>query len=239
MNSPIPYIISSLGDSAVTIDYGNIIDENVNLRVHSIRDWLNHRPFEGLIDIVIGYSSLSVIFDPWLVYQHQKPSGTVFSWIKTLLIEADKAVETHDPESTRVIEIPVCYDQEHAPDLLRMSYEKKIGVQEIIQTHFSRSYRVYMIGFLPGFAYLGEVDERLTTHRKERPAAVWAGSVGIAGKQTGIYPLNSPGGWNIIGRTPFQLFNIKNEPPVLLQSGDYVKFYPIDLKTFNDLNRNI
>jgi inhibitor of KinA len=239
MNSPIPYSISSLGDSAVTIDYGNIIDEKVSVRVHSIRDWLKCRPFDGLLDIVIGYSSLSVIFDPWLVYHYQKPTGTIFNWIKALLIEADKAAETAEPETTRVVEIPVCYDQENAPDLLRMSYEKKIGVQEIIQTHFSRTYRVYMIGFLPGFAYLGQVEERLATHRKDRPATVRAGSVGIAGQQTGIYPLNSPGGWNIIGRTPFQLFNIKNDPPVLVQSGDYVKFYPIDLKTFNELNRNI
>ena len=238
MNSPIPYSISSLGDSAVTIDYGNIIDENINLRVHSIRDWLNHRPFEGLIDIVIGYSSLSVIFDPWLVYQHQKPTGTIFSWIEQLLTDADKALDAELPEKNRVVEIPVCYDQEYAPDLLRMSYEKKIGVQEIIQTHFSRTYRVYMIGFLPGFAYLGQIEERLTSPRKEKPSPVLAGSVGIAGKQTGIYPLNSPGGWNIIGRTPLKLFNIENDPPVILQSGDDVKFYPIDLRTFNELNRN-
>jgi len=239
MNSPIPYIITSLGDSAVNIDYGNIIDEKINLRVHSIRNWIRRRPFDGLIDIVVGYSSLSVIFDTWVIYESQKPSGTIFSWIELLLIEADKAVETEESENSRVIEIPVCYDQELAPDLLRMSYEKKIGVQEIIQTHFSRSYRVYMIGFLPGFAYLGGGREIKTKNRKDRPAPVCAGSVGIAGKQTGIYPLDSPGGWNIIGRTPFQLFNKENDPPVLLHSGDYVKLYPIDLKKFNELNSNI
>jgi len=234
MNSPLPYIISSLGDSAVNIDYGNIIDEKINLRVHSIRNWIRRRPFDGLIDIVVGYSSLSVIFDPWVIYESQKPSGTIFSWIELLLIEADKSVETEESENSRVIEIPVCYDQELAPDLLRMSYEKKIGVQEIIQTHFSRTYRVYMIGFLPGFAYLGQVDDKLATARKPQPVEVAAGSIGIAGHQTGIYPMVSPGGWHIIGRTPVHLFDSDKENPALLKPGDSVQFVSITLHEFEN-----
>lgn len=239
MNSRIPYNISALGDSAVSIDYGNIIDERVNRKLHGMRDWLKAHGFDGLRDIVMGYSSLTVVFDPWIIYQQNQISGSIFSWIEQLLTDADSAFDSDVPEKNRLVKIPVCYDQEFAPDLLRMSYEKKLGVQEIIQAHFSRTYRVYMIGFLPGFAYLGQVEDRLDTARKEKPVPVQAGSVGIAGKQTGIYPLNSPGGWNIIGRTPLNLFNIDNDPPVLLLSGDDVKFYPIDLKKFNELNRNI
>jgi inhibitor of KinA len=135
--------------------------------------------------------------------------------------------------TSRQIEIPVCYYPSLAPDLQSLADEKNLQVEEVIQLHTSRTYRVYMIGFLPGFAYMGKVDEHISMPRKTNPRTLVAeGSVGIAGEQTGIYPLDSPGGWNIIGQTPLRLFDAQKDELVLLRTGDSIKFFPIRLKEF-------
>jgi inhibitor of KinA len=121
-----------------------------------------------------------------------------------------------------------------APDLLTLAGEKGISVEEIIHLHSADPYRVYLLGFLPGFTYLGETDEKLATPRKMQPAMVHAGSIGIAGRQTGIYSLTSPGGWNIIGRTPLKLFDKDRQPLTLLKPGDSVKFVSISKDEFED-----
>jgi inhibitor of KinA len=126
----------------------------------------------------------------------------------------------------------VCYEGAYAPDLEDVARQQGLSVREVIELHCAGVYRVYMIGFLPGFPYLGAVDQRLEVPRKPRPVPVAAGGVGIAGKQTGIYPLNSPGGWSIIGRTPVRLFDSQTDPPVRLQTGDRVEFYPIPTEEF-------
>jgi len=137
-------------------------------------------------------------------------------------------------------EIPVCYDELLAPDLALLAKEKKITLKKIIQKHSNKTYRVHMIGFLPGFAYMGKVDKSISMPRKSKPAVlVKAGSVGIAGEQTGIYPMDSPGGWHVIGRTPLQLFNARKEEPVLLKAGDEVRFIPITLKEFHQLKSKV
>jgi inhibitor of KinA len=123
--------------------------------------------------------------------------------------------------------IPVCYEKAYAPDLDWVAGEKGLSPDEVIGLHSSVQYRVYMVGFLPGFPYLGKTDTRLDVARKPQPAPVRAGGVGIAGMQTGIYPLNSPGGWRIIGQTPVVLFDPGTDPPIHLQTGDSVQFYPI------------
>jgi inhibitor of KinA len=132
-----------------------------------------------------------------------------------------------------VIKIPVCYDEEFATDIYQLSNAKNISPEEIVAIHTAKSYKVYMLGFLPGFVYMGEVDERIATLRKIQPIPIAAGSVGIAGIQTGIYPLASPGGWQIIGRTPLKLFNAGREEPVLLKAGDTIQFYSISKEDFN------
>jgi inhibitor of KinA len=131
--------------------------------------------------------------------------------------------------------IPVCYAKTFAPDLEDLALQNKISQEEVIRIHTSATYRVYMIGFLPGFAYMGRVDERIVTPRRSQPRTmVPAGSVGIAGEQTGIYPFASPGGWNIIGQTPVALFDVKRKQPVLLQPGDEVTFYSITEHEFTN-----
>ena len=131
-----------------------------------------------------------------------------------------------------LVRIPVCYDDEFAIDLRWIAEQKNLTREEIVHLHSSRQYRVYMLGFLPGFPYMGEVNEKIVVRRKPEPKQILAGSVGIAGKQTGIYPLNSPGGWQIIGRTPRKLFDQDALLPVSLNAGDQVEFYPISKEEF-------
>ena len=160
------------------------------------------------------------------------PEQTAFDKIRT---EVEKIISlpfSISAQETRLIRIPVCYDPELAPDLLSFCAEKRIDREELIQIHTSREYKIYMMGFLPGFAYMGEVDERIVAPRKQQPVNVTAGCVGIAGKQTGIYPLDSPGGWQIIGKTPWKLFDTEREEPVLLRAGDRVKFYEISKEDY-------
>ena len=135
----------------------------------------------------------------------------------------------------RLIKIPVCYEQEFAPDIHSLASGNNVSVEEVIALHVSKIYRVYMLGFLPGFSYLGEVDERIATPRKPTPQPVAAGSVGIAGKQTGIYPFASPGGWQIIGRTPLTIFDPHaGDDAALLRAGDRVQFFSITANEFTD-----
>ena len=149
--------------------------------------------------------------------------------------EADKFMRQHieiDSGSSVIMNIPVCYDEEFGVDLQRIVEEKKLSKDEVIRLHCGKQYRVFMLGFLPGFPYMGEVDEKIAMPRKSEPKAVAAGSVAIAGRQTGIYPLASPGGWSVIGRTPLKLFDPEKERPTLLNAGDTVEFYSISKEEF-------
>ncbi|MDB5197332.1 MAG: hypothetical protein JWP88_1703, partial [Flaviaesturariibacter sp.] len=135
----------------------------------------------------------------------------------------------------RQLRIPVCYDQAFAPDLKTVAAQAGLSVEEVIHIHTHTSFRVYMIGFLPGFAYMGEVPDAIAVARRSEPRTkVSAGSVGIAGKQTGIYPFDSPGGWQLIGKTPASLFRKKEASPTLFQPGDEVLFYPITINEFTN-----
>lgn len=230
----VAYQIHPLGESSAAIDLGNIIDEQVNDKILAMESWLREHLFEGLKDIVIAYSSLTVLYDPFITYNKYVPGSTVFEFVKKKLEEAYNATVEFAGKKGKELSIPVCYDQEFGYDIRLLAAAKQMTVDELIDLHCSRSYRVYMIGFLPGFAYMGKVDPRLATPRKAQPREVEAGSVGIAGWQTGIYPLQSPGGWQIIGRTPVKLFEPMNEPPVLLSAGDAVKFYPVSKEEFKE-----
>lgn len=214
-----------MGDGAVTIDLGNRLSETLNGKVLAMHQWLQQNSFEGLKDIITAYSSLTIIYDPSFVKSHYQPANTVFEWVQERLVTAYRqsaASITAMPVKHR---IPVYYGGENGADLAALALEKQLSPDEVIRLHTSKVYRVYMIGFLPGFSYMAEVDERIALPRKEKPILVPAGSVAIAGSQTGIYPFNSPGGWNIIGRTPVQLFNAQAQNPVLLKAGDEVEFF--------------
>jgi inhibitor of KinA len=227
------FVIFPIGDNAVTIDLGNRINESFNRKVLGMQQWLSDRAMDGVKDLIVAYSSLTIFYDPVVIKKKHSISSSVFQFMKSKLEEAwANASPSEEKPGEQLVRIPVCYDNEFGFDLDFVAGMKKLSKDEIIQLHVSKIYRVYMIGFLPGFSYLGEVDEKLVISRKQTPVPVPAGSVGIAGSQTGIYPLNCPGGWQIIGRTRFQLFNPSRAIPVALKPGDYVQFYPISKEEF-------
>jgi inhibitor of KinA len=219
--------IKPLGDSALLISFGEVIDDEVNARIHAVARAIEGRDFEWLTEVVPAYSSLAVIFDPL---------RATFEEVKNAVVPLlNASAETFEG---RKIEIPVLYGGEYGPDIEFVAQYNGLSVEDVIGIHSGKTYRVHFLGFLPGFAYLSPVDERIATPRLEKPRLkVPAGSVGIAGRQTGIYPLESPGGWQIIGRTPLRLFNPAREQPTLLQPGDEVKFVPIDEKEFWEIHK--
>lgn len=225
------FTISPLGDNALVISFGNVIDEGINQKVlqlfHRVKSSL---PFVN--DVVSAYSSLAIYYDVFSLHTKNK---SAFERMKELLLPFLQEVQTDEILMGKNIAIPVCYAKKYALDLDELAAQKQLSVEEVIDLHTSKTYRVYTIGFLPGFPYMGKVDDRIATPRKNNPrTSVPAGSVGIAGEQTGIYPLASPGGWNIVGRTPLKLFDPHNHEPVLLQPGDSVTFYSITEDEFEN-----
>ena len=213
------YQIYPLGDRALTIDFGNKIDEAINRLVIAAFNQLQKAPLPTMIEAVPAYSTLAIYYQPAII-KKMHPARTAFETMKELT-EAwlNKLDPGENDGEERKIEVPVWYFDEF---------------KDLIEIHTSREYRVYMLGFLPGFAYMGEVDERIAFPRKPQPVMVLAGSVGIAGKQTGVYPAASPGGWQIIGRTPIQLFKPQDARPTLFHAGDKVKFYSISKDEFDN-----
>jgi inhibitor of KinA len=213
-------IVSAAGDQAFTV---RLDGGDVAARVLAATEWLIQRRPAGVTDVVPGYSSLLVIYDPLLV-----PPDVVSAWIAT-------AGEAPAP-AARTVEIPVAYDPALAPDLDSLAAEKGLGVVELVTLHAAPLYRCQLLGFRPGFPFLRGLDARLHSARLPSPRVrVPAGSVGIGGAQTGVYPVDSPGGWRLIGRTPLRLFDPGRADPFLVHAGDQVRFVPIDRAAFDRL----
>ncbi len=228
MNTKLESILP-LGDTALIISWGNVIDESINKKVLNLFQKLKSLSLKGVIDIVPAYCSLTIHYDIFTLRQTIENNKSVFENIRN---EVKKIIEEDTDEAflhtERKIKIPVCYSKKYALDLHEIAQQKKLSIEEIIRLHTAKKYRVNMIGFLPGFAYMGEVDEKIAMPRKPEPRMlVEQGCVGIADKQTGIYPLDSPGGWQIIGKTPVKLFYKEKEDPVFFKPGDEVEFYSI------------
>jgi inhibitor of KinA len=230
-----PFTIYSLSESAVTIEFGDEIGKDTLLRINSFNKLLLENPFPGFRTSVSAYASLSVFFDPLVVITSNELLGVgCLEKVSVFLNELQKNAEHVSIAESKTIIIPVCYGGGLGPDLEEVSRLNNLTTQEVIAMHSKAVYKVYMIGFVPGFAYLGGMDERIAAPRRETPRkAVPAGAIGIAGKQTGIYPLETPGGWQIIGQTPLQLFDAKRQQPALLKAGDNVVFKPIDKAAFD------
>jgi inhibitor of KinA len=225
-------VFHPLGDQAVLISFGNTISQELSRAVYSLYYALRKNADPSWLDIIPAYASVTVVFDAKPLGQSGSPYELQVKKIKAV---AELATETELKEH-RKVRIPVCYHPDFALDIANICNRMKLTEEAIIGLHTEKSYFVYMIGFLPGFAYMGSVDPRIASPRLDKPRTlVPKGSVGIAGFQTGIYPFDSPGGWNIIGRTPLNMFDLKNEEPVLLQPGDEVHFYSIDRNTFNEM----
>jgi KipI family sensor histidine kinase inhibitor len=212
------------GDTGINVEFGNTIDRTVNEKVQRLFKALKARCCPGILDLIPAYRSLCIRYDPW---------GC--SYERLLLVVEDCLCLTAETELSvaEVIEIPVCYGGEYGPDLTEVAAQHQLGIEEVITLHSRVVYDVYMIGFTPGFAYLGGLDERLFTPRKKQPRkSVPAGSVGIADQQTGIYSLESPGGWQLLGRTPVKLFDLERTDPFLLRPGNRLRFRPITRDEF-------
>ncbi len=215
------FVINFHGDSTLVVKLGEAIDTETNEVVHNLIDKLekeiiNQNYIEDIYptfnNIVINYDNLLIDFETLKIDLSKKISNHLIKYQNNLYEE-------------KIIEIPVKYGQEDGPDLKNMSEKLKISEEKIIEIHTQSLYRIFMIGFMPGFPYLGGLDKRISFPRLSTPRKIVPeGSVGIAGLQTGIYPFDSPGGWNIIGRTDKKLFNADNNPPALLSSGLNLKF---------------
>jgi inhibitor of KinA len=219
-----------LGENALTLEFGNEISEKLNRRALKLAGYFDQNVFPGFIETVPAYASLTIFYDVFSVRKNFPRSATAFEAVKNITENALQKLEKAFEDKPRLIEIPVSFDPEFALDLEFVAESNNLKTREVIEIFTAKTYRVYMLGFLPGFAYMGEVDESIATPRKETPRLkVPKGSVGIAGKQTGIYSCESPGGWQIIGKSDLALFTPNAETPCLLQAGDLVKFYKTDL----------
>jgi inhibitor of KinA len=219
--------IYNIHDRAITIEFAQEISEATNRRVIALQHAIESNPFNGFIESVPAYGSLTVYFN-------ENISATAVRLLLSELIA--RVADTIDSSSTpgRKISIPVCYDPSLGIDLPWVSTHLNLSVDEIISLHTSVAYRVYMIGFIPGFPYMGTLPEQLEVPRKQTPSLkIPMGSVAIAGKQTGIYPAEVPGGWQVIGRTPLKMFDPSQSPCSFLNAGDLVQFNPITLEAFN------
>jgi inhibitor of KinA len=232
--------IFSIGDSACTIELGNCINDEVNQKILSMNEWLLEHSFVEIKAIIIAYSSLSVFYEPCTIKKNYQGYSHAFEFVRARLAEAyHQSSDSRLAEKKDIIRIPVCYEDEFGYDLDFVVREKGISKQEIMNLHCSKIYKVYMVGFLPGFAYMGKIDDQLVVPRKLRPEQVPSGSVGITGNQTAIYPISCPGGWHIIGRTPLKLFDANADTPITLTLGALVEFYPVTEEQFNNTDYSV
>ena len=208
--------LTALGDSAVLLQLGEEIDPTINGRVHALASLIETSSVTGIVETVPAYATLLVHYDPLVLS---------FSQIKNHLREILNQVEETSNRIPRLIEVPVQYGGEYGIDLEFVASHRHLSVEDVIRIHSEKTYTVYMMGFTPGYPYMGKLDDALIMPRLETPRThVPAGTVAIAGSQTGIYSIESPGGWNLIGWTPLKLFDPESESPFLFAPGDEVRF---------------
>lgn len=211
--------ISPLGDKALLLEIPGAIDEETLARIRALITQLDRARIPGLTDVVPGYSSVAVHYEPLVITQAAMRAA--------IAAAVEPPVDPAVLQAPRTIEIPVAYGGDDGPDLDPLAARHAMSSAEVVALHCAPTYTVHMIGFVPGFPYLGGLDPRLATPRRPTPRTlVPAGSVGIGGDQTGVYPVASPGGWHLIGRTPLALFDAARAEPALLRVGDRVRFVP-------------
>ncbi len=224
-----------MGDHAVVIQLGESIEQNTHEKVKQVTAYFENSSIEWLVELVPAFTTVTLFYDPIKAIgspQSKLPYEIVCEDIKGFLAEVKDGQKTE----SRIVEIPVCYGGEFGPDLQKVAEYHHISENEVIEKHTSGNYLVYMIGFAPGFPYIGGMSPDIATPRKESPRLkIPAGSVGIAGEQTGVYPIETPGGWQLIGRTPLKLFQPEKESPSLLEAGNRIRFKAITLKEYKEL----
>lgn len=223
--------IVSIAENALTLFWQPTLSRVVHQHLMAWYHYLGQNPFEGFLEAVPAYHTLTIFYDPLKIpTTHNSPAET----LKKNLFAMANQIKTNPILLPRLIEIPVCYDETLGNDLAAVAAQKGVSTDTIVRWHCEKEYYVYMLGFMPGFAYMGKVSKKLATPRKATPRkAVAAGSVGIAGSQTGIYPLESPGGWQILGRTPLRMLDWQRKKPFLLAAGNEVRFFPIKKQMYS------
>lgn len=227
--SEVRYLVA--GDSAVCVEFGNEISPEINKKIRAFKIAVEKSDIPGIVETVPTYRSL-------LVHYHPEVIG-----FKALTEKFDKLMDSLSsipiPPPT-VIEIPVLYGGEMGPDIENVAEHNHKTVEEVIKIHTSEEYLIYMIGFIAGFPYLGGMSKEIATPRLKSPRVkIEGGSVGIAGEQTGIYPVASPGGWQLIGRTPLKLYDADREKPVLLEAGQYIKFAAVTEEEYKKIEKEV
>lgn len=225
--------ILNCGDSAVTVEFGKEISPEIGRQVKNLDSVIKNSGKKGISETVPTFCSLTVIYDPSIL-----PYKKLIAFIEKSIEKANKIRSEKEEKTVHII--PVCYEGEFAEDLPDVARLNGLTEEEVVKIHTQNDYLIYMLGFLPGFAYLGGLDKRIETPRLESPRTkIPAGSVGIGGNQTGIYPIASPGGWRLIGKTPVLPFDLKREEPILYKSGEYIRFEKIDRKTFDEIEATV
>ena len=215
------------GDHAMVVEFGSIIAENINQKVHALAGWIEEKQIEGVVELLPTFRSLMIYYDCHVVS---------FEQLKRKVSEFDDTKVSAGAEKKKITKVPCCYGARFGSDLHDM--EKILGIDkdEIIRIHSSVCYKIYMLGFLPGFVYLGGLDKRIEVPRLSSPRVkINPGSVGIGGNQTGVYPVASPGGWRLIGGTPLDFYDPDREKPILCNAGEYIRFVPIHIDEYYDI----
>lgn len=218
-------------EDSITLEFGEEISPELNKQIVNTRKYIDSLELEGVVETIISYTRLVIYYDVLRISANE-------------LIEVIEKIDinkiSQEDYAYRVVEIPVCYGDEYGPDL-KLFEETGLSPNEVVERHANKEYLVYMLGFMPGFVYLGGLDEKLFKDRLDSPRTnIQAGSVGIAGQQTGVYPFNSPGGWNLIGRTPIKLYDLRRgEDTILYDAGDRIIFRPITADEFKEIEKEV
>ncbi|MGU3397456.1 5-oxoprolinase subunit PxpB [Priestia aryabhattai] len=234
-------VISPLGDSALVITFGDSIQYDIHKQIKTCKDSIELNPFPGFIECVPAFTNLTIFYNPLEVVaavkkKEKKEFVSPFKVVSSILQSKLENEQTEKELDHRTVSIPVCYGGEYGPDLEYVARHHNLTPEEVTSIHSEGEYLAYMIGFAPGFPFLGGLSEKIATPRRSSPrTSIPAGSVGIAGMQTGVYPISTPGGWQLIGQTPIKLFLPEQNPPSLLQAGDIVKFEPISKEEYQEL----
>lgn len=217
------------GDKAIVMEFGNEISKEINAKIRSVVKFLKEKNIDCIEEVLPTYRSILIMYDPVKMEFEEM--------VKILDDLGDKS-SLEEKEEIRIVEIPVLYGGEFGPDINFVAEHNKITVEDVVKIHTGTDYLVYMLGFTPGFTYLGGMSEKIATPRLSSPRKkIPAGSVGIAGSQTGMYPSETPGGWQLIGRTPLKLYEPDKEPPVLVNAGDYVRYVSITEEEFFNIHK--
>ncbi|WP_174612933.1 5-oxoprolinase subunit PxpB [Virgibacillus ihumii] len=228
------YTVSPLGDKAIVMEFGEDMSDEIQKQIRTVSACLDDHPLTGMVEYIPAYTTITIFYNVMEVLRNSTGTNAYHMMLGEIEKMVSRLPENPDTESN-IVEIPVCYGGEFGPDLEVVAHENNLTEQEVIDIHVNGDYTVYMIGFAPGFPFIGGMSKQIATPRKDSPRLhIPAGSVGIAGSQTGVYPIETPGGWQLIGRTPVKLFRPDEEVPILLKAGDSIRFFPISEEQYSN-----